>query len=822
MHTLQEKIVAVLPLVEKPARYIGSEVNVVQKTLGDVDIRMVLSYPDIYEIGMSNLGLRILYESVNRIKNFYCERVFAPWPDFENKLREMDIPIYSLETFTPLAEFDVVGFSIGYELLCTNVLNILELARLQLRTSERGEKDPLIIAGGPGILNPEPMADFIDVFLFGEGECIVVDFLQMLLSIRNESRQEQLERLNGFECAYVPSLYKTKNYQGFCITDIDKVVKRRIEPDLEALPFPQKPLVPLMKIVQDRVNVEVNRGCLAGCRFCQAGFTYRPLRERGVKCILSIIRDSLDNTGYDEVSLVSLSIGDYSELHTLVRCIDYYFSDRKVSVSLPSLRVNSMNLDVLEIVQKVRKSGLTFAIESADERVRRVLNKQVDLDQLTEILQSVERMGWRLIKLYFMIGLPLAENEAQSIVAFVRHIKRSVSHLSFNVNVSVFVPKPFTPFEKCTQMEEEKAVELIEFLKRQFVHSKVHIKFQNPKMSTIEGILSRGDRSLGKLISEVYYQGERFSSWDEFFDYGRWERGMSKHGVKKEFYLNSNGATDRTPWYFIDSGIDKRFLREEHEKSKVEELTVNCVKGVCSQCGVCRDQIKNVEAMASEKYNQSCFTKKKEKGTGKYEKCVQLRYKMLFRFKKGGLYRFISHLDLLNACVRAGMSAGVPFAYSQGFNPKPRLILPFPLPLGVESFYEIGEVYLNDRVGEKKFIELYNGRLPRELEILNCKLSSEKKSVASQRFYHDYTVKPSCRSLLSVISRFKTLHKRNIFDEHPSQFYVVKEDSVFVRLEGRNSIKNLLNGERAFPSDLQIRRIMIWSLKEGRLLPFID
>jgi radical SAM superfamily enzyme YgiQ (UPF0313 family) len=354
---------------------------------------MVLCYPDLYEVGMSNLGLRILYEAVNRLKRFYCERVFAPWPDFEAKLREKNLSLYSLETYTPLNCFDIIGFSIGYELLYTNILNILDLGDIHLRSSDRTEESPLVIAGGPAVFNPEPVADFIDVFVMGDGENAIIELLDRYIELRESSRRDRLEGLNAFNFTFVPSLYRTKRVHGYLVTDMDKIVGRNIEPDLNELPFPRKPLVPLVKMVQDRIAVEVNRGCLSGCRFCLAGYIYRPVRERSPKNVYDIVTNALESTGYDEVSFVSLSIGDYSALRNIVSRVNSRFSEEHVSISLPSLRVNSTNLDILAMIQTVRKSGLTFAIESADRNVRKKLNKIVDEEQLKAIVREVSRMG---------------------------------------------------------------------------------------------------------------------------------------------------------------------------------------------------------------------------------------------------------------------------------------------------------------------------------------------------------------------------------------------------------------------------------------------
>jgi len=813
-----EKIKKILPHVKKPARYIGNEINIVKKDLNDISLRMAISYPDVYEIGMSNLAIRILYDIVNSINDFYCERVFAPWLDFEEELRKNKIPLFSLETYTPINQFDVVGFSLGCELLYTNLLTILDLGRIPIYSSDRDGQDPLIIAGGPSVFNPEPISDFIDVFIVGDGEIALIEFLKRLLSLRDAKKSKKLNELNNFDFTYIPSLYKKMYYRGYTFTDIDKKVNKRIEPDLNALFCPEKPIVPLIKIIQDRVSIEVSRGCTNGCRFCQAGFTYRPVRERSVRNIVKILRSNIKNSGYDKISFSSLSISDYSKLKTLVEVVNNEFSHENVSISLPSLRVNSTNIAILRMIQKVRKSGLTFAIESADKSIRKVLNKSVDEDQLKKIINEVSSLGWRLVKLYLMIGLPESEDEEKKITDFLLRFTKITKRLSINVNVSVFVPKPHTPLERENQISLNNAERIINNLRNRFKNSKVSIKFQNPRMSVIEGILSRGDRKVSDLIYQAYLKGERFSSWDEVFNYNIWCESIKRLGIDVEKYNSFDSSLDHLPWDFINTGVTKSYILDESIKARDKSITKNCIYNGCTNCGVCRNRISNRLAKG---YEENLIEEKEVKTLSIGGKSCK-PYKVIFQFKKGGMYRFISHLDLLNLLIKIGKINQIPFKYSEGYNPRPRVIIPFPLPLGIESDYEIGEVFLDREIQEEDFIGMYNKSVDNDLMIENVIITSERKSIASRPFYHDYLLflegkKPD--DVISLINNDITFGDTVVGG--PNNYFTISNGSIFIRLEAKKSIKSIFKEGSSIYIDFPIKRVMIWELRDENLIPFL-
>ncbi|MGQ9498045.1 MAG: TIGR03960 family B12-binding radical SAM protein [Desulfotomaculales bacterium] len=594
-----------LPRVEKPARYVGGELNAVAKDWDKVRIRIAFAFPDAYEVGMSHLGLHILYRAVNDRPDALMERVFAPWPDMEGMMRRERIPLFSLESRRPIRDFDVVAFTLQYELTYANVVNMLDLAGLPLTTDERNERVPLVIAGGPCALNPEPLAEFIDVFFIGEGEEVIHEFVDCFIAAREQGlgRRDLLLKLAAVPGAYVPALYRVTYRNDGSIDSIIPVdkgvpyrVRRRLVQDLDAVPFPTRPVVPYLSPVHDRAVLEVFRGCTRGCRFCQAGMIYRPVRERAPEKLLNLAEELLRTTGYDEISLASLSTVDYSRLRELIRALDARYRPEKVSISLPSLRADAFAVDIARTIQEVRKSTLTFAPEAGTQRLRDVINKQVTEEDLLTAVEAAFKAGWLRVKLYFMIGLPTETDEdIEGIAALARKVLEvgrtcgvPRGRLSVTVSVASFVPKAHTPF----QWEPQAALEVLTarqaWLKRHLRGPGLACNWHDARMSFLEAVFARGDRRLGAVLRRAQTRGCRFDGWHEQFRYQAWLDAFTAAGIRPESYAYRRfDYKDILPWEHIDSGVSKTFLATEHARALRGEVTLDCRAGICTGCGVC-------------------------------------------------------------------------------------------------------------------------------------------------------------------------------------------------------------------------------------------
>ncbi len=590
-----------LPYVGKPGRYIGEELFIIKKPLTKDTLRIGLIFPDVYELGMSYVGFKILYEITNRLEFAYTERIFAPWFDAENILREKNIPLFSLETKSPIKEFDVLGFTLQYELSYTNILNILDLGGIPLYSKERNETHPIIIGGGPGAFNPEPIADFFDLFLLGDGEFAFPEVLKIIHEGKKykETKENILKELVKIQGIYVPEFYNIL-YEGNHIKNIETInnaplpVKKAIVKNLDDVPFPEKPIVPFIKTVHDRAPLEIFRGCDRGCRFCQAGMVYRPVRERSLNNLLELSKKILKNTGYEDISLISLSTSDYSNIESLINGLLPYCQENFISISLPSLRVDTFSINLSEKVSRIKKTGLTFAVEAGTDRLRNVINKNITEKNLMESAKSAFEMGWNLIKFYFMIGLPTETKEdilaiaelAKKIESMGRKIrKRSVN---IKISVSPFVPKPHTPFQWERQNEKEELDEKISLLKKAIRGKRnIILKYRDTKLSTIEGVFSRGDRRLSKALYIAQKEGQIMDGWEEGFSYEKWIYIFNKSGINYKEYLMERDLDDLLPWDHLSSGVKKDFLKKELEKAKKEILTEDCRFSRCTDCGVC-------------------------------------------------------------------------------------------------------------------------------------------------------------------------------------------------------------------------------------------
>ena len=707
--------------VEKPARYMGGEMGSVRKD--EAELRFALAFPDVYEVGMSHLGLRILYHVLNGVDGVAAERVFAPWPDREAQMRAGGEPLATLETGTPLAQCDVAGFTLQYELSYSNIINMLNLAGIPCCSSDRNERHPLVIAGGPCAYNPEPLAPFFDAILVGDGEEAVLEICAAVREAKRQgtSRPVLLQRLAAVEGVYVPAFYEPHYNPDGTMSGLkvapgapDKV-RRRFLGSLDTAPYPVEPVVPYMKTVHDRVAVEIARGCTRGCRFCQAGYVYRPLRERSPATVLDLAEKALQTTGYDEISLLSLSSGDYSCIEPLMSALMSRYAEERVAVSLPSLRVGTLTGGLIEEIRKVRKTGFTLAPEAGSERMRRVINKGISEEDLLEGAYNVFAAGWRSIKLYFMIGLPGETLEdVEQIAVLARRVKdqsrRAGNPGEVTVSVSNFVPKAHTPFQWEAQISTDDILAKQYLLHTELKKRKLRLKWHDAPLSFMEGVFARGDRRLAPVIVRAVELGCRFDGWGDHFSLERWLQAFRECGIDPEWYLRRREQDELLPWDHIDCGVTRGFLMKERQRALDEAATPDCRHGACGACGVC-----DFKSVANRLAPDMPLPERRQTA-GQPKEGARMR----LRFRKDGTMRYLSHLELQTVFTRAVSKAGVPILFSQGFHPHPRFSFATATSVGVESRAEYLDMFVAAGITPEEVLERLNRVLPEGLEILEA------------------------------------------------------------------------------------------------------
>ena len=599
----------ILMKIDKPARYIGNELNSIKKDKEKVAIRFAMCFPDVYEIGMSHLGVQILYDMFNKMEDVLCERVYSPWPDLHKIMKEEHIPLFGLESQEPIKNLDFIGLTLNYEMCYTNVLQILDLGQIPLLAKDRTEDDPLVIGGGCCTYNPEPMADFFDLFYMGEGEISFYELFDLYKKMRAEgkTRHEFLHEASKVPGIYVPSLYEVTYKEDGTIAsfepiyeDVPKTIQKQIVLNMTEAVYPEKPVVPFIKATQDRVVLEIQRGCIRGCRFCQAGMVYRPVREKNVEHLKELAYKMLKSTGHEEISLSSLSSSDYSELEELVNFLIDEFKGKGVNISLPSLRIDAFSLDVMSKVQDIKKSSLTFAPEAGSQRLRDVINKGLTEEVILNGSRLAFEGGWNKVKLYFMLGLPTeTEEDMKAIPQLANEIaalyydtvpkEKRNGKCQITISTSFFVPKPFTPFQWARMYTPgdylARARVVNEGVHAQLNHKSIKYNWHEADVTVLEGILARGDRKIGQALLKVYEKGGIFDAWSEYFDYQRWVDAFAECGIDTDFYTMRERDLDEIfPWDFIDTGVSKEFLKREWKNAHDEKVTPNC-RMKCSGCG---------------------------------------------------------------------------------------------------------------------------------------------------------------------------------------------------------------------------------------------
>lgn len=774
--------------IKKPGRYLGNEINIVRKDWRKAELRMALVFPDLYEVGMSHLGLQILYHVINSKENLLAERAYVPDTDLEKLLRRKGEPLFSLESRRPLMDFDVVGITLPYELCYSNILTVFDLSGVPFYARDRKDMHPLVIGGGSCSFNPEPVADFFDAVLLGDGEEAILEIVEIIRmgKAAGQGRTETIERLTGVGGVYIPSLFRPQYDKSGKVTEIKPLktgyhkVSRRILPDLEPAPSPQPPLVPLAKIVHDRLGVEIARGCTRGCRFCQAGIIYRPVRERSPLKIKQLVQSGIDASGFDELALLSLSTGDYSCLSELLGELMDALADRKVSVSMPSMRVGTLHPEIMAQIRRVRKTGFTLAPEAGTDRMRRVINKGITEEDLVETCRAAFSLGWKLIKFYFMVGLPLETIEdIEAIPLVARRALKTAGRggCSINVSTSIFVPKPHTPFQWEPQVSIEEGFSRIDLLKKGLPRKGFKLKWHDPRQSFLEGVFSRGDRRLAAVIEQAWLRGARLDGWSEHFDLQTWLEAGEACKIDYTQYLCGRDFDEILPWQHLDAGVDQTFLKSEHAKAVAEESTLDCRLHGCRKCGVC--DLKTIKPIVHSggKGARAFFSGTEAHGEKTHTVRKEDHFKYRLHYARLGEARFLSHLDLIQVFFRTFRRLGMKINFSQGFNPSPKASFSPALPVGTESLAEFLDVDLEEPLDKPAdLIVRMNGQLPAGLEIRDIEQPFSSPSCAAIPVLTCYRIK---------------LPRQPSEGEKRKIAYFMRTQSFFVKRQRKNGTTNL-------------------------------
>lgn len=793
--------------VQRPSRYLGNEINSIHKSSlispfkkdghGDIRTKIALIFPDLYEIGMSHLGLKILYHIINLRDDAVAERVFAPDTDYEDILIKNNLPLASLESSIPLRQFDMLGFTIQYELSYTNILNILKLGAVPLKQSDRKDDMPLVIGGGPCAFNPEPIADFFDLFVVGDGEEVINELIDRYKILKRErlNRKQVLNNLAEIDGVYIPSLFSVSYKNDWSIDKILSLkegynsIKKRTVYNLNSSQYPTSQIVPYTQLVHDRVSVEIDRGCTHGCRFCQAGIIYRPLRERAPEKVIDLLSETLKNTGYEDVSLSSLSSGDYCNITSLIKSIMDRYGQYKTSISLPSLRPDTLNPELLREVSRVRKTGFTIAIEAGTQRMRNIINKKIKDEDIYSAVNSIVSAGWDSLKLYFMIGLPSETNDDIEEIynLCLQILKRETKIKNINVSISSFVPKAHTPFQWVGQEDINRLKEKLKFLHRKLkTHKKITIKWHKIEMSLLEGVFARGDRRLGLVLERAVEMGCKFDGWTESFDFKKWMDAFDRCGINPYLYANRNiKKEENLPWDHIKTGISRKFLNREFEMSLDNQLSSDCRYEGCIGCGlnpancliISECEMRNVEPKSAIQNLNSEIRIPKSK--------IYNRIRM--RYEKRGDMKLLSHLEVGKVFTRAFKRAGIPLFYSEGYHPHPKIAFGFALPVGMESGWEYLDIEIKGHVNNiNELSSKLNIELPAGLKIISAE-----------------AIQPGSKSIFDIIDR--------VF------FSVIINPNKFRRVDIEESFKNFFLKEK-----LIVERIRKGSIRKIDIKPLVD